>query len=317
MRNQIPSPLLKQSRSHSGGAILIVTIWVLAALSIFALGVSKRASSGIKIAGRIYDDLRVRYLAKASARKIALEFQKDPTPNYDSLYEYSLAGNTIDFGDNLSADYTIADEERLLNLNIATKEMLERIGFLPDTASSAIDWRDPDSAPLPGGAEDSYYKGLTPPYECKDSSFEALEELLLVRGITQDIFNEIKDKLTLAGDGRMNINTADIEHLSALGITQGLVDKIIFFRKGDDGTEGTEDDNIFQNISSIQSDIERITGPLDVTESNQLAQLLPYLSVRSNFLKADITLTYGEKIIGRTEAIIDRTTGRIIYRSTR
>jgi DNA uptake protein ComE-like DNA-binding protein len=56
-----------------------------------------------------------------------------------------------------------------------------------DVANAIIDWRDTDTNPQPGGAENEYYLGLPEPYAAKNDLFETVEELLMVRGITRDM----------------------------------------------------------------------------------------------------------------------------------
>jgi len=41
---------------------------------------------------------------------------------------------------------------------------------------------------LLNGAEDEYYESLEDPYECRDGHFVVTEELLLVRGVTEEIY---------------------------------------------------------------------------------------------------------------------------------
>jgi len=69
----------------------------------------------------------------------------------------------------------------------------------------------------------------------------------LIKGVTRKLFDKIKDKLTIYGSGAVNINTADSTILQYLGLSPQLVDKINRFRKGIDGKEKTEDDNIFKS----------------------------------------------------------------------
>ncbi len=100
-------------------------------------------------------------------------------------------------------EVTIGDEGSKINLNwIATRaqsdrqllaDILERSCGLYDEerdtiVDSIIDWVDKDHEHLMGGAEDEYYESLEDPYECRDGEFVILEELLLVRGVTEDIY---------------------------------------------------------------------------------------------------------------------------------
>ena len=53
---------------------------------------------------------------------------------------------------------------------------------------SILDWRDSNRDHRLNGAEEDYYRGLDPPYSCKDGPFDVVEELLLVRGVTPELF---------------------------------------------------------------------------------------------------------------------------------
>ena len=100
-------------------------------------------------------------------------------------------------------EVTIGDEGSKINLNwIATRaqsdrqslaDILERSCGLYDEerdiiTDSIIDWVDKDHEHRMNGAEDDYYKSLDDPYECRDGEFVVVEELLLVRGVTKDIY---------------------------------------------------------------------------------------------------------------------------------
>ncbi len=50
------------------------------------------------------------------------------------------------------------------------------------------DWQDADSLLHPDGAEQEYYDTLDPAYACKNAPLDVIEELLLVRGITPEVF---------------------------------------------------------------------------------------------------------------------------------
>ncbi len=98
------------------------------------------------------------------------------------------------------------------------------------------DWLDSgDNDTLSGlnSAETDYYESLTPPYKCQNSVFRHINELLLVKGITPEIFKSLQEKsvgisnyLTVYGaaksdnkftfDGKININTAELPVVAAL-----------------------------------------------------------------------------------------------------
>jgi len=53
---------------------------------------------------------------------------------------------------------------------------------------SILDWRDPDDLYRMNGAEPDYYQSLKEPYRCKNGNLDSIEELLLVRGVTPELF---------------------------------------------------------------------------------------------------------------------------------
>lgn len=57
----------------------------------------------------------------------------------------------------------------------------------PEVADAVFDWIDPDDDPRSEGAESETYQGLSPPYEPRNGKIVAMEELLLVRGVTPRI----------------------------------------------------------------------------------------------------------------------------------
>ncbi|MBW1840040.1 MAG: general secretion pathway protein GspK, partial [Deltaproteobacteria bacterium] len=137
----------------------------------------------------------------------------------------------------------IGDEGSKINLNWVAKEAKKNRKLLTDIlekscglegekrdtiADSIIDWVDKDSAHLLNGAEDDYYESLEDPYECRDGNFVVTEELLLVRGVTEEIYYG-KKPFSEEGDEfeeKVSTYSAGGEEWGNLGeerrITQGL-----------------------------------------------------------------------------------------------
>lgn len=81
-----------------------------------------------------------------------------------------------------------------------------------------IDWTDADDARLyQGGSEDQLYQKVQPPYLAKDAAFDSLKEVRLVEGWHRDdVWERFGDKLTIYGNGKVNINTASREVLAGI-----------------------------------------------------------------------------------------------------
>jgi len=256
-------------------SILIVSLWIVSLLSLMALGLGFRSSLEVRLASYNRDSLRAYYLAKAGIVK-AKEYLLQDDNDYDSLYQCGIELGQETFADIFNQDvgsgsfevFRPLDEERKININLSrlglSKEQFKDILFkLSDNltlevANAIVDWQDVDSTvTLPGGAENSQYSFLDSPYECKDSDFQSLEELLLVKGVTRELFQEISNYLTVYGQGKVNINTASQKVLSALiddetGSFSALVEKIARYRSGPDGEEATVDDGYFRNIDEVK-----------------------------------------------------------------
>jgi len=244
-----------------------------------ALAINAVITPQLSLAGKLRDRVILQHIAAAGIKSAIIEIRADETEGYDVLNDpWSIneeAFKEIQLADEryFSLKYTIAgsedtedkvfyglvDEERKININTGTTDVLSKLFEISgeaspqeatDIADSIVDWRGEDDEPSTNGAESAYYKGLDPGYDCKNANFDILEELLLVKGVTQEIYNKVKDYLTVYGDGKVNLNTADKLVLQSLGMRSSLVDKVIAFREGDDGKIGTEDDNAFENTEN-------------------------------------------------------------------
>ena len=92
--------------------------------------------------------------------------------------------------DDSEFDYGLTDEAGKINLNSASLEMLLKLpGMTAELAASIIDWRDEDSDVSTGGAEDEYYLLLSEPYNCKNAEFETVDEVLLVKGASEELLH--------------------------------------------------------------------------------------------------------------------------------
>ena len=195
-------------RVQAGIALLLV-VWLLALLTVIAG--EFMASGRVKAAAEHNkrDDLRGLALALAGYRAAvaALDDQdrraSSSTTDGRLLLHYSgraegvaAAADDVPLGDG-TYSWRISDEDGLVNINKAQRPVLENLlqqcGMEPgaerDTViDSILDWRDANRDHRLNGAEEDYYRGLDPPYSCKDGPFDVVEELLLVRGVTPRLF---------------------------------------------------------------------------------------------------------------------------------
>jgi general secretion pathway protein K len=181
-----------------------------------------------------------------------------------SLDDFRLAGRKISI--------KITDLERKFNINTAAaapdqavlQQALTLVGVdaseIPSISDAIQDWTDPNpnsNVRRPNGAKSDYYQGLQPPYYAKNRPIDDLSELLLVRGVTQEIywgpaatnhapaaFQQVDrfgrpvlqpnyavglvDLFTPFSAGRINVNTASAEVLQLIpGIDESIAAVIV------------------------------------------------------------------------------------------
>lgn len=146
-------------------------------------------------------------------------------------------------------EWVINEEQKKVWINLLEAEEFElgeeeALGIV----EAVVDWIDENDEALGfGGAESSYYQGLETPYAPRNGPMEFVEELLLVRGITPELYYGTEDfpglsiLVTSHGrDGQININTADPLLLGALSeqIEPDMVEGMLTYRDYDDSDLG-------------------------------------------------------------------------------
>jgi general secretion pathway protein K len=237
---------------------------------------------------------------------------------------------------------TITDAERKININTAANnealmtQALILIGTdaseIPTIIASVQDWIDRDDDTHVNGAESDYYRTLDPPYSAKNGPIDDLSELLLVKGVTPDIYwgpnstnhpptmfqgrtagarsgtqpnaplvsAGLVDIFTPVSSGQLNINTCSASTLRMIGLDETTANKIVSLRAGPDGVDGTADDMPFSNPGEI----------INAGLPPQLAsQFLPYLTVRSFTFEVHVDVTVGQTS-RRYFALVRRNTPR-------
>lgn len=286
---------------NSRGSILILTLWILAVLVLLSLGLGYLMSLDQRLVAYQRDRLMALYLAKAGVQRVVAELEQHPTSEMDASVNpwfhnpdifrevalgqgsYTLRARIPRGDDEPEKGFEgILDEDQRINLNTASREVLLRLPRMTDEiADSILDWRDEDPFSHFAGAEDFYYGGLEPPYKAKNAPFEVLEELLLVRGVTEEIFEAVEPFVTIYTDGKVNLNTAPREVLTALGMSPGLVTKVLRFRSGMDGLGLTADDQGFTSLGSAEQQLNAVE-PLVPQEAAEMTNL-----ITQNLLKVD------------------------------
>lgn len=315
------------------GSVLIVVVWVVTLLSLLVAGLGSQGVFALGLTDRLDDQLRLSYAARGGLSQALTLLAQDPSPSFDGTNEawiddeQTFARQPVGEGwvtvsypkpDGTGTVYGLVDEDRKLNLNTAPEDVLERlliraVGLRKDEADrlvdAILDWRDTDREQRPYGAEDFYYSG----YESKDGPFENLEELLLVRGMSQAIYARIIPSLTVYGSGRVNINTADAVVLQALGLSKTGVNGLVLYRMGEDNMEATADDRVLTSPAAFSGG--ELASYVPAEDINRLAQLAQdeVVGVGSEAFRMSVTAEAEDVRYPFTmECVVDRK-GRIAF----
>ena len=289
---------MKNKFFKNRGIALITVLLIISIIVAVAIELNRSSRAAIYDAANISDGIKLTYIAKSGFYGAAALLANSDN-NYDTLRDdwaktdiLSVQSQTL-FTDGYFMTI-VEDEAGKIPLNqLVTgneynqdiKDILIRLLRQPEFGLDEItvnvivdsikDWIDTDEEVTGYGAESSYYTSLDPPYEAKNAQLDCIEELLMVKGITKEIFNGTKEKSGLAGfvtadsDGQININTASKMVLRALstGISAELADRMDEYRR----KEGND-------LSSSQW-YKQVSGMENVMIKSEL------ITVKSNYFK--------------------------------
>lgn len=239
------------ARTERGGALLAV-LWLSAALAAIAFSVASSVRAETDRVSSSADGLRAYYLATGSVERAIrwIEWGNQfhlPDgapgwqPNQPRMIMHYPSGDAI---------VELIPEASKLNINTAPPSALLSVVTVvtgdparaSDIVNAIVDWRSPAS----GSPFDSYYFSVAPTFHARHASFEEIEELLLVRGMTPEVFygnylpnpgdpnsrllarGGLRDCLSVWGNlGNWDINTASPALMEAFGIPAAAAASIV------------------------------------------------------------------------------------------
>jgi general secretion pathway protein K len=237
---------MRTNRTKRRGFVLIVVLCMVVMLSVLLLAFNRESRANLYAV----DDFRKSAQALNCARagvSIAIAAVKDSAdPHLDKSSKNLFSGEKAVALDQGQCLIRVSGESGKLNVNLLSDKngtlnratidhLLKLIDNLNKDGSddsridygivpSIIDWIDSDDevTSLPfvkhknRGAESGYYDRSGFSYKCRNAPVETIEELLLVKGISPEIFDRLRDHLTVYGDGKINLNSASKLMLASL-----------------------------------------------------------------------------------------------------
>jgi general secretion pathway protein K len=296
------------------GIAMIIVMIVILVLGVLAGGFAYSMKVEIKLAQNSGFDSDMEWLGRSGielARYVLVQSLLTSEP-WDSINQKWAGGpmGTNDILETISLENNelgsgvfsirIIDLERKVNINLINEvsvnmlqQALNLAGADPadiqTITDSFLDWVDLDENPHLSGTESSEYSANPnpgfAPYMAKNGPIDDLSELLLIRGITPDVYfgpgesgggllNRPRPPAALSflnstqaggsvglvelftpiSSGMININTASAQVLQLIpGIDPSLAQAIVTTRAGLDGTEGDEDDMPFRTPTELMN----------------------------------------------------------------
>jgi general secretion pathway protein K len=242
-------------RTSNRGSALLAVLWLAAALAAIAFAVSSTVRSETGRAAGSADGLRAYYLASGSVERGIQwmlwgwtgynQTNPDGTPrfwtqNYPRMIMHYPSGDAV---------VELIPETAKLNINTASADELFRVAATVSgdpararaIAEAIIDWRSPGAS-----SPDSFNLSMGPTFGPRHASFEEIEELLLVQGMTPELFygnftsdsegrlfarGGLRDCLSVWGShGPYDVNTASPALMEAIGVSPAAVAQILALR---------------------------------------------------------------------------------------
>jgi len=227
------------------GSALLAVLWLSAALAAVAFSLASTVRGETERASSTMDGARAYYLAAGAIDRASMELLWSATGLSPQRWIPIGASHVNYVFPDGEARVDIIPETAKLDVNYAPPDELYRLCLAlgvedaraREIAAAIVDWRGPAT----DAGLDSYYLSLTPSFRPSHASFQMIEELLLVRGVTPDIFYGcyapapetgateaprllpragLADCLSIFGSrGPVDANTAQPAVLAAVGLT--------------------------------------------------------------------------------------------------
>jgi general secretion pathway protein K len=297
---------MRTAGANRRGVALIVVLLMVSIITALTIQLNRDTRSEVTGAANLSDGIRLRYIAQSGFAVGEALLLADTTPSFDALTEMwanteMIALQSEGYFDNGSFKLAIQDEEGKIDINslvlgsgdkAVIREFLLRLLTGPsfrldrrkaeELLDAIKDWIDADEEVTGAGAEGAYYAGLQRPYTAKNAAIDCIEELLMVKGVTRELFYGtagspgLEQCLTVYGsvsrDGKVNINTAPLAVLRALAAEMTDEDVKLLDKYRREAQNNLADVNWYQKISrmtpipippgliKVKSDIFRITA---------------------------------------------------------
>ncbi len=237
------------------GSALLTVLWLSAGLAAIAFSVSSSVRAETDRVEAASNGLRAWYLATGAVeRGIQWMAWGEDYRNPDGsvrFWKYNAPRMDMAFPSGTAVVEMIPESSKL-NVNQASAADLMKVitavsgseAQAREIAEAILDWRGGAQGASPN---DQYYFGISPTFQARHASFEEIEELLFVRGMTPELFygnfiadsqgaaygsGGLRDCLSVWGSmGPFDVNTVSPSLMVAIGVSPEAVAAIVARRK--------------------------------------------------------------------------------------
>jgi general secretion pathway protein K len=214
-----------------------MVLWLTAALAAIGLAVASNVRGETERTETSIDDAKSYFAARGAIERAALHVLWGRSFSGDGGPVYYIAGMpSMDLAfPSADVHVDVIPETSKMNLNGSKPEDLFRLlialgapeNKATEIAAAIVDWRTPPD-PLSPSPFDSFYLSQSPSFLPRHTSFREKEELLLVSGMTPDLYYGaalntthagLRDCVSIYGSNYgVDINTAPFAVLQAIGL---------------------------------------------------------------------------------------------------
>ncbi len=183
------------------GVVLILAVFAVTLLAMLAVAITAAVRVELLASRTSLDRTQALFLAEAGlnqARAILLYDDRAADTLLDQWGPW--AERPLDLPHELPSGFyrvRVHDACGRIDVNEADYDTLLRLTGDPVAAASVQDWRDRGEGLTPEGAESADYAGLSYPYIPRDAPFQTPGELLLVRGVTPQMYFGSEERMGL------------------------------------------------------------------------------------------------------------------------
>jgi hypothetical protein len=206
-----------QPKKSRGGFALILVMCTILTLTVLVATLSIEMNTEVRLARNSDYDAEMLWMGRSGVElaEFALANKCPSQKGIDALDQF-WAGGTSPCSNDIpeislknvplghgSISVTITDMERKWDINLVANPRAPQLDVLQKAMSevgvtdaglsstivdSILDWCSPGTTARFSGGKDDYYMHLSIPYYCKDGPIDDLSELLLIKGMTPEIY---------------------------------------------------------------------------------------------------------------------------------